>query len=152
MRPHRGFLIFCRLPFSVLAPVDLRRDNSRARGFTVLEPCYFGVCVIFKPCTLGFYGLSRRSPAGFRRLSAPPEPSGNLRGRLRRPCRYNVIFSCPPINGLKTSGTVTEPSAFWNCSIIAGNTREVASPEPLSVCTNCVLPFASRYLVLFLLA
>ena len=148
----------------MLAPVDLRRDNSRARGFTVLEPCRFGVCVIFKPCILGFYGFSRRSPAGFRSLSASPEPSGNLRGRLRRPSRlkiradgyaalaYNVIFSCPPINGLKTSGTVTEPSAFWNCSIIAGNTREVASPEPLSVCTNCVLPFASRYLVLFLLA
>ncbi len=34
-----------------------------------------------------------------------------------------------------TSGTVTLPSAFWHCSTMAGNTRLVARPEALSVCT-----------------
>ena len=38
----------------------------------------------------------------------------------------------------------TEPSARWNCSTIAGSRREVARPEPLSVCRNSVFFVAAR--------
>ena len=42
-----------------------------------------------------------------------------------------------PIYLRSTSGTVTEPSAFWYCSTMAGITRLVARPDALSVCTKC---------------
>lgn len=53
-------------------------------------------------------------------------------------------FSIPPIYLRSTSGMVTEPSAFWFCSKIAGNTRLVAKPLALSVCINSNLLSQSR--------
>jgi hypothetical protein len=39
---------------------------------------------------------------------------------------------------------LTVPSAFWLFSISATTRRGKATPEPLSVCRNCGLPFPSR--------
>ena len=53
-----------------------------------------------------------------------------------------LIYSSPPIHGLKTSGILTEPSACCICSTNAGKTRDVARPEPFKVLANLVLPVA----------
>ena len=39
----------------------------------------------------------------------------------------------PPMNGCNTSGTLTEPSAFWNCSTMAGTNLDVAKPDAFNV-------------------
>ena len=42
------------------------------------------------------------------------------------------------------SGTATVPSARWNCSSMAGNSRLVARQEPLRGWRNSFLPVAAR--------
>ena len=44
-----------------------------------------------------------------------------------------MMVSCPGKYFLSTSGIITEPSACWNCSKIAGNKRLVANPEAFKV-------------------
>src|SRR6185437_7937106 len=53
-----------------------------------------------------------------------------------------AIVPTPPMYGRSTSGTMIEPSAFWQFSITAIRQRPTARPEPLSVCTNSGLPVA----------
>ena len=44
--------------------------------------------------------------------------------------------------GRSASGTVTEPSAFWQFSSTATSVRPTASPDPFSVWTSSFLPCA----------
>src|SRR5204862_1298740 len=47
--------------------------------------------------------------------------------------------------GRNASGTVTEPSGCWQCSMMQAMVRGNARPEPFNVCTNLGLsPFAAR--------
>ena len=68
-----------------------------------------------------------------------PADKKALRRGLRQSGDYFLIglrTERPPMNLRRGSGMITEPSACWNCSRIAGKTREVARPDPLSVWQN----------------
>jgi len=54
---------------------------------------------------------------------------------------YFLITSTPRYF-FSTSGTLTEPSAFWFCSTRAGRMRLVARPEPFKVWRYSILPSA----------
>ena len=50
--------------------------------------------------------------------------------------------SSTPLGPTSPSGTVTEPSAFWQFSSTATSARPTARPEPFKVCTSSFLPLA----------
>ena len=54
------------------------------------------------------------------------------------------LMTSQPTHFLRTSGTTTLPSACWNCSRMAGMTRDVARPEPFREWMNSFLPVSLR--------
>src|SRR3989337_2617163 len=51
-----------------------------------------------------------------------------------------LIFSIPPMYGLRASGIITPPSSCWQFSSIATTVLPTARPEPLRVWTNLGFP------------
>ena len=79
-------------------------------------------------------------------LGLPRRPI-HCRAPASQPSRGRLIIvfyfiTSTPTYFLSTSGTLTEPSAFWFCSTSAGRILDVASPEPLRVCISSILPSA----------